>query len=476
MATKLRQSEEKVINLKRKLIDVHGIKFKLFLRFLSLLAIILLLVWLLQFFLYANIYRNITSKDLAKIDEQVVSLYENGDLTTLKNYSNKNNCSIVIYSKLGDSIDIRFSTLRNNTEGAFNQKLKDMAQNLRKESSTRYYLEEDGTETFNCGRVEKIDGNNVYFYTCGVVSVVDQTPRVMTFVLLIVSLVSLLVTLGVWFVLAKDISRPITKLSEKAATLASGNLGVEFDSFDYTEVAQLSSTLNYSISEIKKSEEIQKDVIQNVSHELRTPLTMIRSYTELLQDFSGDDPVKRKEHLQVISEQTDRLENLVKDMIDLSKLQAKTMVFNKTKFDLSESLKGLEDNYKTRYEKEGYKFNFRIAKNVKINADKQRIEQVIMNLINNAINYSKDNKNIQVNLRKENEYAILEVIDHGMGISEKDLPQIFQRHFRSTNSQHTTAGSGVGLTIVKEILDYHGYKISVKSKENEGSTFTVEFN
>ena len=85
MATKLRRSEEKVINLKGKLIDVHGIKFKLFLRFLSLLAIILLLVWLLQFFLYANIYRNITSKDLAKIDEQVVSLYENGDLTTLKN-------------------------------------------------------------------------------------------------------------------------------------------------------------------------------------------------------------------------------------------------------------------------------------------------------------------------------------------------------------------------------------------------------
>lgn len=413
---------------------------------------------------------------MAKIDEQVVSLYENGDLTTLKNYSNKNNCSIVIYSKLGDSIDIRFSTLRNNTEGAFNQKLKDMAQNLRKESSTRYYLEEDDIETFNCGRVEKIDGNNVYFYTCGVVSVVDQTPRVMTFVLLIVSLVSLLVTLGVWFVLAKDISRPITKLSEKAATLASGNLGVEFDSFDYTEVAQLSSTLNYSISEIKKSEEIQKDIIQNVSHELRTPLTMIRSYTELLQDFSGDDPVKRKEHLQVISEQTDRLENLVKDMIDLSKLQAKTMVFSKTEFDLSESLKGLEDNYKTRYEKEGYKFNFRIAKNIKINADKQRIEQVIMNLINNAINYSKDNKNIQVNLKKENNHAILEVIDHGMGISEKDLPQIFQRHFRSTNSQHTTAGSGVGLAIVKEILDYHGYKISVKSKENEGSTFTVEFN
>ena len=461
--------------MKHKFVDVHGIKFKLFLRFLSLLAIILLLVWLLQFFVYDKIYRNITSKDLAQIDEQVVGLYENGDLNTLKTYSNKNNCSIIVYTKLGDSIDIKFSTLRNYSEEEFNQKLKDMAQNLKRESATRYYLEDNGVETFNCGRVEKIDGNNVYFYTCGVVSVVDQTPRVMTFVLLIVSLVSLLVTLGVWFVLAKDISKPITKVSEKAATLSGGNLDVEFDSFDYTEVAQLSSTLNYSISEIKKSEEIQKDIIQNVSHELRTPLTMIRSYTELLQDFSGDDPQKRKEHLQVISEQTDRLENLVKDMIDLSKLQSKTMVFNKTEFDLSESLKGIEANYKTRYEKDGYKFKFKIAKNIKINADKQRIEQVVINLINNAINYSTDNKNIQVNLQKDGENAKLEIIDHGIGISQKDLPQIFDRHFRSTNSQQTTAGSGVGLTIVKEILDYHGYEINVQSQENKGSTFTILF-
>lgn len=461
--------------MKHKFVDVHGIKFKLFLRFLSLLAIILLLVWLLQFFVYDKIYRNITSKDLAQIDEQVVGLYENGDLNALKTYSNKNNCSIIVYTKLGDSIDIKFSTLRNYSEEEFNQKLKDMAQNLKRESATRYYLEDNGVETFNCGRVEKIDGNNVYFYTCGIVSVEDQTPRVMTFVLLIVSLVSLIVTLGVWFVLAKDISKPITKVSEKAATLSGGNLDVEFDSFDYTEVAQLSSTLNYSISEIKKSEEIQKDIIQNVSHELRTPLTMIRSYTELLQDFSGDDPQKRKEHLQVISEQTDRLENLVKDMIDLSKLQSKTMVFNKTEFDLSESLKGIEANYKTRYEKDGYKFKFKIAKNIKINADKQRIEQVVINLINNAINYSTDNKNIQVNLQKDGENAKLEIIDHGIGISQKDLPQIFDRHFRSTNSQQTTAGSGVGLTIVKEILDYHGYEINVQSQENKGTTFTILF-
>lgn len=439
------------------------------------MAIILLLVWLLEFFLYDNIYRNITSSDLAKIDSQVVELYKNKDFKTLKSFSDTQNCSIIIYNKLGDNVDILFSTLRNNSEEDYNQKLKDMAQSLRKVDEIKYYLDEDDVETFNCGRVEKIDGNNVYFYTCGVVSVVDQTARVMTFVLLIVSLVSLIVTLGVWFVLAKDISRPITKVSQKAQTLSQGNLDVEFDSFDYTEVSQLSSTLNYSIAEIKKSDEIQKDVIQNVSHELRTPLTMIRSYTELLQDFSGDDPQKRKEHLRIISEQTDRLEMLVKDMIDLSKLQSKTMSFDRVDFDLSKTLEGVEEAYRTRYEKDGYKFKFEIAKDVKINADKQRIEQVIMNLLNNAINYSKEDKNIAVNLTKTETCAQLEIVDHGIGIAEKDLPQIFARHFRSTNSQKTTAGSGVGLTIVKEILDYHGFKIDVQSEINKGSTFKITF-
>lgn len=461
--------------MKRKGIDFHGVGFKLFLRFLSLLAIILLLVWLLEFFLYDKIYRNITSSDLAKIDEQVVELYKNNDQKTLRAFSEKENCSIIIYHKLGDNVDILFSTLRNNSEEDFNQKLKNMAQNLRREDQTRYYLEENGIETFNCGRVAKIDGNNVYFYTCGVVTVVDQTTRVMTFVLMIVSLVSLVVTLGVWFVLAKDISRPIKKLSQKAQTLSKGNLNVEFDSFDFTEVSQLSSTLNYSISEIKKSDEIQKDVIQNVSHELRTPLTMIRSYTELLQDFSGDDPQKRKEHLKIISEQTDRLETLVADMIDLSKFQSKTMTFDLKEFDLSESLKKIEQTYKTRYEKGGYVFKFKIAKGVKITADKQRIEQVIMNLINNAINYSKENKNISINLTNK-DGVCFEVVDHGIGIPQKDLPKIFERHFRSTNSQRTTAGSGVGLSIVKEILDYHGFKIEVQSQEGKGSTFSIKFN
>lgn len=439
------------------------------------MAIILLLVWLLEFFLYDRIYRNITSSDIAKIDEQVVSLYKSGEKKTLSTFSNKDNCSIIIYTKLGDEINILFSTLRTGSEESFNQKLKDMAQKLRRDQTVRYYLEDDDIETFNCGRVERIDGNNVYFYTSGVVSVVDQTPRVMTFVLLIVSLVSLIVTLGVWFVLAKDISKPITKVSQKAQTLSKGNLDVEFDSFEYTEIAQLSSTLNYSIAEIKKSQEIQKDVIQNVSHELRTPLTMIRSYTELLQDFSGDDPQKRQEHLRIISEQTDRLENLVKDMIDLSKLQSKTMTFEKSEFDLSETLKKIEQDYVTRYEKDGYHFSFKIAKNVKIVADKQRIEQVVENLINNAINYSKGDKQIDVNLIKGKNGTRLEIVDHGIGISEQDLPQIFERHFRSTNSQRTTAGSGVGLTIVKEILDYHGFKIEAMSKLEKGSKFIITF-
>ena len=116
------------------------------------------------------------------------------------------------------------------------------------------------------------------------------------------------------------------------------------------------------------------------------------------------------------------------------------------------------------------------SKNVFINADYKRIEQVVMNLLNNAINYSKDNKHIIIELKKheENIYK-LSIIDHGIGISKENLPHIFDRHFRATNAKRVNVGSGIGLSIVKQILDAHGLQFGVKSEENKGSSFYIYF-
>ncbi len=456
---------------RKKIVDPNGIKFKLALRFLSLLAIILLLMWLLQLFLYDRIYRNIVSKDLYETSSTVEALYEQNKLSDIEKIARKNNYVYVFYTKIGTNVDVLYSTRKNPEE--LSERLIENSLRLSSETEVKYYFEENDSERFVCGKVDRIDGNLVYMYAACYTSISNQTTDVLTFTLLIITGVSIIVTIGVYLILAKDISQPITNLSRNAKQLSKGNLKVEFDSHNYTEVSNLSNSLNYAISEIRKSEEIQKDIVQNVSHELRTPLTMIRSYTEMLLDFSGENKQKRIEHLGVIKEQTDRLEHLVNDMIDLSKLQAKTMKFERLEFDFSKVLRQLGDNYEARYQKDGYVFNFDIQNDIIITADQKRVEQVVINLLNNAVNYSTDNKNIDVTLVKDKDVVKLTISDHGIGISPEDLKQIFNRHFRSEKAQIKGSGSGVGLAIVKEILDYHGYEIQAESEVNKGSKFTL---
>ena len=216
------------------------------------------------------------------------------------------------------------------------------------------------------------------------------------------------------------------------------------------------------------------EVIANVSHELRTPLTMIKSYTELIKDISGDNPEKRQEHLDVIHAEANKLEYLINDMMDYSKLESGVMTYEKSKFNLYDLLKRTKITYAQKYPE--FKFSLSGVKDAFIFADEQRISQVITNLLNNAINYSSTKKEINVRLKRISQDEIkLEVVDHGIGISEENLKNIFDRHFRSSSAKRAAVGSGIGLSIVKSILTHHGYSFGATSKENKGSTFYINF-
>ena len=265
-------------------------------------------------------------------------------------------------------------------------------------------------------------------------------------------------------------------MANKAKQLTESNKNVKFNSNDYAEVKQLSDTLNYALGELQKTDAIRKEVLANVSHELKTPLTMIKSYTELIKDISGDNPEKRKEHLDVIYREAERLDYLINDMMDYSKLESGLMSYEKSTFNLADVLKEFKAAYSQKFE--DFKISLSTPKSVLIHADKKRIEQVITNLLNNAINYSTTKKEINIRLRKvpnsENQYK-LEIVDHGMGISKENLDKIFDRHFRTTSAKRATIGSGIGLSIVKSILTYHNFEFGAKSEENKGSTFYIIF-
>lgn len=460
--------------MKRNKIDFKSVRYKLFTRILIVLIIVFVLLWLLEIFLYDNVYRNIMSKQVHDLDEEIVSLYTQDKTDKIENICEKKNLNVVVFKTYGFNYDILYSTSKKFEDLNNRLILRNVVSNLENQNSTYHYENIDDLENFICGRTIKVGEENIYFLTSAVVTPIDQTKTVNTFVLLISTITGLLIALFISRIFSHEITRPIHNLSNKAKELSKGNRNINFDSLEYSEVKILSNSLNYAVKEINKSDQLQKEVIQNVSHELRTPLTMIKSYTEMLQDFSKNDEKKRDEHLAIIKEQADKLEGLVNDMIDLSKLKSQTMVFNKTEFNLSESVKKLQDYYVNKFK--DFTFDFDIEDNVIIFADQQRIEQVVINLINNAINYSQEQKDIKVKLFNDNGTYNLEVEDKGIGISEEDLENVFDRHFRANSTRKATTGSGVGLSIVKEILEHHGFKYGVESKLNVGSKFYIKFN
>lgn len=273
------------------------------------------------------------------------------------------------------------------------------------------------------------------------------------------------------------ITKPVCEVTEQAKELAKGNYDVHF-SEDYTfrEVNELSKVLNYASSEISKADTMQKELIANVSHDFKTPLTMIKSYASMIQEISGNDPVKRKKHTQVIIDESDRLTTLIEDLLDLSKLQANFDIEERNVFNLSELLYAVVQRFNFYVETQGYTIDCEIADEIYTLCGRRRVEQVLYNLIGNAINYTGNDKIVRVRLEKRNGVARFEVIDSGKGIPKEEIDNIWERYYRATDShKRPVRGTGLGLSIVKSILIRYGIHFGVLSEVGQGSCFWIDF-
>ena len=209
----------------------------------------------------------------------------------------------------------------------------------------------------------------------------------------------------------------------------------------------------------------------NVSHDLKTPLTMIKAYAEMIVDLHSKDKKKQKEDVNTIVSETDRLTLLVNDILELSKTQSNIDTLEYSEFDLIELINNILNKY-TYLEKDNYKFIFNHNDDsIIIKADKTKLEQVIYNLINNAINYTGDDNTVTINVTNTND-ILVEIIDSGKGIKDEDLPYIWDRYYKNKKKhKRNLVGTGLGLSIVKNILELHKFEYGVKTKLNEGSTF-----
>lgn len=273
-------------------------------------------------------------------------------------------------------------------------------------------------------------------------------------------------------ILSRNTSRPLEKINQSAKLLAAGNYDAKFEVKGYREISELADTLNYAACELSKVEGLRRELIANISHDLRTPLTMITAYAEVMRDLPGENT---PENVQVIIDEATRLTSLVNDLLEISKLGSGVQSMNAQKFNLTESLRRILHRYTKLVEQEGYTIDFQCDADAWVCADEPRIEQVAYNLINNAITYTGASKRVLIRQQIRENVVRVEICDEGEGIAEKDLPLIWERYYK-VNQPHKRAqmGSGLGLSIVRGILEMHGARYGVQSVLGKGSTFWFE--
>ena len=303
----------------------------------------------------------------------------------------------------------------------------------------------------------------------------DNTIGILSRQLIIVSFIVIILSLIIGYFISKRISKPIVKMNEKAKKLANGNYDFTFDNnSNIYEIDELANTLNYAKKELAETDELRRDLLANVSHDLKTPLTMIKGYAEMIRDLNIDNIEKRNANLNVIIEESERLNILVNDLLTLSKIQANKDVLEKEDFDIVELVNTIIKRYSIYKDTEGYIFEVNTPDKVIVNGDKKKIEQVIYNLINNAINYTGDDKKVIINILVDKNIRV-EIKDTGKGIKKEDLPHIWDKYYHSKKKhKRNVIGTGIGLSIVKNILESHNFKYGVESKRNIGTTFYFE--
>lgn len=485
-------------------IDSHSIKFKTWLYFILFAAVLMAALWIVQVFMLNQFYGSMKASQTEEVVKEIESSYRHNEskkfVENVEEISDSYDMYIFVVSFDGkntyfkpEAEDFALSPgIDSDSENAQRQYASEIQKlnekMLKNNGSARVTFKTDGEsqEVLAYGSVLTSKKKEaVITYVFSPLWPVSSTIKILQDQLIIVTIVSLILACLISFYLSMRITRPIRKIEKTAQKLAQGEYGVVFPDGHYTEISHLSDTLTGASIELEKSDLMQKDLVANVSHDLRTPLTMIKSYAEMIRDLSGDNPEKREAHLQVIINETDRLNGLVDDLLSASKLQSGKITLDKSVFNLSQltgeiidAYRGVEGRFDSNHDgiidenDKQFHIEFDCSRDFMVEGDADRIKQVVANFVSNAIKFCGDDGAVILSIKRQGRFARLSVEDHGCGIAPEDLEHIWDRYYRSSsNMARETEGTGLGLSICKEILTLHKADFGVDSKPGEGTTF-----
>lgn len=268
---------------------------------------------------------------------------------------------------------------------------------------------------------------------------------------------------------SRSIAQPITRINDQARRLKNQDYSVVFDSNTYREVAELSDTLNATNREMELLDGLRRELIANVSHDLRTPLSMIIAYAEVMRDVPGENT---PENVQTIIDEANRLSELVSGVLLIPDSSGKSDGLSLVFYDYTSACRSIIERYRKFNVNSSCEILYEGPAHLQIRADRVKLSQVIYNLLNNAIAHAGDSAEIKLKVMMKDGRVRTEIIDFGEGIPEEKLPLIWEDYYSDTDDEgyHT----GIGLSIVRRILELHKARYGVKSRLGEGSTFWFE--
>ncbi|MDR6121650.1 signal transduction histidine kinase [Bacillus sp. SLBN-46] len=451
----------------RKKIKFNSISFKLGLLFSGVFIILLLILGTILYGVFTNLFVDYIKQDLlARGNNHAEILEDRLDETTISHVVAMENSvvtNVVIVDSNGKVI------------GSSVTPDIDMKQHLLSERSNKpRYVEVDWKEHKYIITVSPVGNGRAFVYMYYPSYILRDIVYVMNMLIIVASLGMILLALGFIGLLSRRIVKPLLTMKEATNNMALGKYKQVIPVKGSDEISELGNSIQILGEQLQYYEESRNEFLAAVSHELRTPLTYIKGYSDILSKGIIKDRHEQAEYLKIINKETNRISFLVNDLLEMSKLQVGKFELEKECVYINPSIEKVISSLKPAASNKGLNLNKNLQiETDKVNIDIQRMEQVFYNLIENAIKYTLKG-DVTVRSYSKKGFTIIEIEDTGIGIPEEDLPKIWDQFYRVDQSRtRKTGGTGLGLYVVKNIIESHDGQIRVNSKENEGSTFTI---
>ena len=455
----------------------YSLRTKLSLSYVSVALVCVFLISVFTNIFLEKHFKDYVIKNQERKNKEVVSLVS-------QQYQPDNNWDVDVIENIGinaleQGLIIRLTdssgkavwdaTVHNN--GLCQQMIAHMAHNM----SSRYpnwkggYVENKYPVTYNLSEVGTVEVGyyGPYYFNDNDLAFINTLNNL----LLIVGIFSLFLSLLIGTLMAKRLTKPISRVISTAQMISKGYFGDRSMVQSNTkEISQLTETVNDLAETLEKQEVLRKRLTADVAHELRTPLATLQSHMEAMIDGIWKLDVER---LTSCHEEILRIKRMVGDLEKLAKYEGENLIINKESFDISELIQHLIQNFEMDFLNKRIDLKFYGEQEI-ILADKDKFSQVLVNLLSNALKYTPEGGTVEVEVKGAEDIIEIKIKDSGNGIPPEDLPYIFERFYRADKSRNRlTGGAGIGLTIVKAIVEAHKGKIEVQSKIYEGTEFIV---